>query len=134
MAPHASAAISSLILSIRNRNCWPPRPISCGAGTSPNCAVPPSGLYFYLYVILDVFRRLTVTSVQPNAPINIEVPELVKKPKDLLEYVVVHEMLHLIAPTHSEQFLALISKHYPAWRAARAELNELPLASESWKE
>ena len=53
--------------------------------------------------------------------------ELVKKPKDLLEYVVVHEMLHLIAPTHSEQFLTLMSKHYPAWREARAELNELPL-------
>ena len=35
--------------------------------------------------------------------------ELVKKPKDLLEYVVVHEMLHLIAPTHSEQFLALMT-------------------------
>jgi predicted metal-dependent hydrolase len=60
--------------------------------------------------------------------------ELVKKPKDLLEYVVVHEMLHLIAPTHSEQFLALMSRHYPTWREARAELNELPLASESWTE
>ena len=58
--------------------------------------------------------------------------ELVKKPKDLLEYVVVHEMLHLIAPTHSEQFLALMSKHYPAWREARAELNELPLAAAVW--
>jgi len=56
--------------------------------------------------------------------------ELVKKPKDLLEYVVVHEMLHLIAPTHSEQFLTLMSKHYPAWREARAELNELPLGAE----
>jgi predicted metal-dependent hydrolase len=56
--------------------------------------------------------------------------ELVKKPKDLLEYVVVHEMLHLIAPTHSEQFLALMSKHYPTWSEARAELNELPLAVE----
>jgi predicted metal-dependent hydrolase len=60
--------------------------------------------------------------------------ELVKKPKDLLEYVVVHEMLHLIAPTHSEQFFALISKHYPSWREARAELNELPLAAGVWKE
>jgi predicted metal-dependent hydrolase len=59
--------------------------------------------------------------------------ELVKKPKDLLEYVVVHEMLHLIAPTHSEQFLALLSKHYPSWREARAELNELPLAAHSWR-
>ena len=34
--------------------------------------------------------------------------ELVKKPRDLLEYVVVHEMLHLIAPTHDEQFLGLM--------------------------
>jgi len=59
--------------------------------------------------------------------------ELVKKPKDLLEYVVVHEMLHVIAPTHSEQFLALMSKHYPAWREARAELNELPLGAERWR-
>ena len=59
--------------------------------------------------------------------------ELVKKPKDLLEYVVVHEMLHLIAPTHSEQFLTLMSKHYPAWREARAELNELPLGAETWR-
>lgn len=55
--------------------------------------------------------------------------ELVKKPKDLLEYVVVHEMLHLIEPTHSERFLSLLSKHYPTWREARAELNELPLGS-----
>lgn len=60
--------------------------------------------------------------------------ELVKKPKDLLEYVVVHEMLHLIAPTHGERFLTLISKHYPAWREARAELNELPLGAETWNE
>lgn len=59
--------------------------------------------------------------------------ELVKKPKDLLEYVVVHEMLHLIAPTHSDQFLRLLSKHCPSWREARAELNELPLGAVSWR-
>ena len=58
--------------------------------------------------------------------------ELVKKPKDLLEYVVVHEMIHLIAPTHSEQFLMLLSKHYPSWREARADLNEWPLRADSW--
>jgi len=56
--------------------------------------------------------------------------ELVKKPRDLLEYVVVHEMLHLIEPSHSDRFVALLTKHYPAWREARAELNELPLAAE----
>lgn len=50
--------------------------------------------------------------------------ELVKKPTDLLEYVVVHEMLHLIEPAHDERFLTLMSRHYPGWREARAELNE----------
>ena len=60
--------------------------------------------------------------------------ELVKKPKDLLEYVVVHEMLHLLEPTHSERFVALLDRRYPAWREARAELNELPLGAETWQE
>ena len=60
--------------------------------------------------------------------------ELVKKPKDLLEYVVVHEMLHLIAPTQSEQFSTLMNKHYPTWHEARIELNELPLGAAAWKE
>lgn len=60
--------------------------------------------------------------------------ELVKKPKDLLEYVVVHEMVHLIVPTHSERFVALLNEHYPTWREARAELNELQLGAEVWKE
>src|SRR5450631_3633088 len=60
--------------------------------------------------------------------------ELVRKPKDLLEYVIVHEMVHLIEPTHSERFLTILGEHYPTWREARAELNELPLAAETWKE
>jgi predicted metal-dependent hydrolase len=58
--------------------------------------------------------------------------ELVKKPKDLLEYVIVHEMAHLLEPNHSERFIAILDKHYPTWREARAELNELPLATENW--
>lgn len=60
--------------------------------------------------------------------------ELVKKPKDLLEYVVVHEMVHLLEPTHSDRFLAILGEHYPTWREARAELNELPLTAEIWRE
>lgn len=60
--------------------------------------------------------------------------ELVKKPKDLLEYVVVHEMAHLVAPTHSDRFVAILNEHYPTWGEARSELNELPLASEIWRE
>ena len=60
--------------------------------------------------------------------------ELVKKPKDLLEYVVVHEMAHLLEPKHSDRFLAILDAHYPAWRDARAELNALPLGAEAWAE
>lgn len=58
--------------------------------------------------------------------------ELVKKPIDLLEYVVAHEVVHLVEPSHSERFVALMNRHYPTWRDARAELNELPLATERW--
>ena len=60
--------------------------------------------------------------------------ELVKKPKDLIEYVVVHEMLHLIEPTHSDRFVSLLTENFPTWREARSELNELPLAAEEWRE
>jgi predicted metal-dependent hydrolase len=60
--------------------------------------------------------------------------ELIKKPKDLLEYVIVHEMVHLIVPRHDGRFVALMDRHYPTWREARAELNELPLAAEAWSE
>ncbi|MDD4538054.1 MAG: SprT family zinc-dependent metalloprotease [Lentisphaeria bacterium] len=60
--------------------------------------------------------------------------ELVKKPKDLIEYVLVHELVHLLEPTHSARFVAILSKHCPAWREARAELNHLPLGAETWNE
>ena len=58
--------------------------------------------------------------------------ELVKKPKDLVEYVIVHEMIHLLVPSHNDNFVALMNKHYPNWREARIELNELPLGAEEW--
>jgi predicted metal-dependent hydrolase len=60
--------------------------------------------------------------------------ELVKKPQDLLEYVIVHEMAHLIEPTHNDRFVAILAEHFSSWREARAELNELPLAAEAWNE
>jgi predicted metal-dependent hydrolase len=59
--------------------------------------------------------------------------ELVKKPKDLLEYVVVHEMLHVLEPSHGPRFVDLLDHHFPTWREARAELNALPLVAESWR-
>jgi predicted metal-dependent hydrolase len=58
--------------------------------------------------------------------------ELVKKPKDLVEYVVVHEMLHILVPNHSDKFMMLLNQYYPNWRESRIELNELPLGAEQW--
>jgi predicted metal-dependent hydrolase len=60
--------------------------------------------------------------------------ELVKKPRDLLEYVIVHELMHLIEPKHSDRFMELMDRHYPHWREARAELNALPLGDVRWFE
>lgn len=60
--------------------------------------------------------------------------ELVKKPKDLVEYVIVHEMTHLLEPTHNDRFIVVLDEHYPSWREARAELNELALTAENWRE
>ncbi len=60
--------------------------------------------------------------------------ELAKKPKELLEYVIVHEMAHLLEPTHNERFIAVLDKYFPSWREARAELNDLPLTAEAWKD
>lgn len=53
--------------------------------------------------------------------------ELVKKPRDLLEYVIVHEMIHILEPNHSPRFFALLSEHCPSWPEARRDLNELPV-------
>ena len=58
--------------------------------------------------------------------------ELVKKPKDLLEYVVVRERLRLRERRHNELFVAVLTQHYPTWREARADLNGLPLSAERW--
>lgn len=58
--------------------------------------------------------------------------ELAKKPKACLEYIVVHEMSHLLEPTHGTRFLALLDRHLPAWRETRAMLNSLPARHESW--
>lgn len=59
-------------------------------------------------------------------------PELAKKNPRCLEYIVVHELTHLIERTHNEHFIELMDLHMPDWRARRDELNEAPLAAEAW--
>ncbi len=56
--------------------------------------------------------------------------ELAKKPRHLLEYIVMHELVHLIEPSHNERFKSLLDHHYPLWRESRVELNALPLGAD----
>lgn len=58
--------------------------------------------------------------------------ELAKKPAQCLEYLIVHELTHLIERHHNERFISLMDRHLPHWRQAREELNAAPLANESW--
>lgn len=58
--------------------------------------------------------------------------ELAKKPGECLDYIVVHEMAHLLEPTHNQRFVALMDQFMPKWRFHREELNRLPVRHESW--
>lgn len=59
--------------------------------------------------------------------------ELAKKPMECLEYIIVHEMAHLIEPTHSLRFIALMDGLMPKWQFYRRTLNRLPVRHERWE-
>jgi len=58
--------------------------------------------------------------------------ELAKKPVQCLEYIIVHELVHLLERHHNETFIALMNKFMPQWKLRRNELNASPLAHETW--
>lgn len=58
--------------------------------------------------------------------------ELAKKPVEFTEYVVVHELLHLIEKNHSERFVKLLTQYLPKWRSLKEELNRFVLTHEEW--
>ena len=58
--------------------------------------------------------------------------ELAKKPVQCLEYIVVHELVHLIERHHNDRFIALMDRHLPRWRQYRHELDAAPLAHSDW--
>ena len=58
--------------------------------------------------------------------------ELARKPPVCLEYVVVHEMVHLVERRHTDRFRALMDRLLPRWRRHRDELNRAPLAHDEW--
>lgn len=59
--------------------------------------------------------------------------ELVKKPVQCIEYLVVHELAHLLECHHDDRFTTVMNKHLPHWRHYRQELNAAPLANENWR-
>lgn len=58
--------------------------------------------------------------------------ELAKKPEECLEYIVVHELVHLLEPTHNARFVALMDQYLPKWQYYRQRLNRLPIRHADW--
>jgi predicted metal-dependent hydrolase len=58
--------------------------------------------------------------------------ELIKKPVACLEYIIAHELVHLLERHHNERFLAILSKHLPNWKFLKQELNRFPLDHTDW--
>jgi predicted metal-dependent hydrolase len=58
--------------------------------------------------------------------------ELSKKQVEAIDYIVLHELAHLVSPRHDERFIATLDAHMPRWRQIRSDLNALPLSS--WNE
>jgi predicted metal-dependent hydrolase len=54
--------------------------------------------------------------------------DLAKKPAECLEYIVVHEMAHLIVRRHDERFVSLVGQSLPNWKLLRQTLNGSPLS------
>ena len=59
--------------------------------------------------------------------------ELIKKPINCLEYIIVHEMVHFLERNHNDNFIAHMDRIMPQWRTFRDELNRSPLANENWE-
>jgi predicted metal-dependent hydrolase len=59
--------------------------------------------------------------------------ELAKKPLQCLEYIVVHEMVHLLERKHNDRFIGYLNKFMPQWRSYRDELNRLPISHLDWE-
>lgn len=106
----------------------------------------------YSFYRKELRKRLMVMIEQYSNQMNIEIPsfkirymktkwgscatnnqrvwfniELAKKPLECIEYVVVHELVHLLERHHNKRFILLMDQYYPSWRTQKKLLNELPL-------
>jgi len=58
--------------------------------------------------------------------------ELVKKPIECVEYIVVHEMVHLKVRNHNNKFVAYMNHFLPEWKQLKADLNKMPVSHLEW--
>ena len=58
--------------------------------------------------------------------------ELAKKPVQCLEYIIVHEMVHLLERRHNDKFLAYMDYYLPNWKHLKEELNRIPVSHADW--
>jgi hypothetical protein len=59
--------------------------------------------------------------------------ELVKKPYQCIEYIVVHELVHLLERKHNDRFVALMNRFLPEWKQLKKDLNRLPISHIEWE-
>lgn len=59
--------------------------------------------------------------------------ELAKKPPHCIEYIIVHEMVHLLERNHTDRFVACMNRFLPGWKHLKTELNRLPVSHREWK-
>jgi hypothetical protein len=59
--------------------------------------------------------------------------ELAKKPVECIEFIIVHELVHLLERSHNEKFVSYMNEFMPKWRTHREELNRIPFSHIDWK-
>jgi hypothetical protein len=59
--------------------------------------------------------------------------ELAKKPLHCIEYIIVHELAHLLERSHNDKFVAIMNNFLPEWKHLKNELNQLPVSHSNWE-
>jgi predicted metal-dependent hydrolase len=59
--------------------------------------------------------------------------DLARKPMECLEYILVHELVHLLEPRHNARFTGLMDLYLPSWQILRKRLNSLPVRHQAWQ-
>ena len=88
----------------------------------------------------DFHSENNIAKISGGQPLNDEdrqdwllsLNNLAKKPKECLEYIVVHELVHLLERSHNQRFVKLMNEFMPKWRFHRDELNRLPYSHINW--